>query len=241
MQKSKGRHKQSLAESSFDAWTKFYQQDENAPNAIVSYYTKGALLAFVLDIEIRQRSNDEQSLDDVLKLIWSHYQQDGLENDTVQKVVEQLTKSDFTQFFDDYLYGVTELPLVEAYSYVGVECVFSHKKDDLSDFGININKEGEFALISHVFDGTCAQSSGLYVGDQIMSIDSLKVQAKDLTSTIDSYAQGDVIQIGILRDELLIELSVTITQSEKTFCTLSIVGNQDLKTQERQSKWFYQE
>ncbi len=241
VQKSKGRHKQSLSESSFDAWTKFYQQDENAPNAIVSYYTKGALLAFVLDIEIRQRSNDEQSLDDVLKLIWSHYQQDGLENDTVQKVVEQLTKSDFSQFFDDYLYGVTELPLVEAFSYAGVECVFSHKKDDLSDFGININKEGEFAIISHVFDGTCAQSSGLYVGDQIMSIDNIKVQAKDLPSTIDSYTQGSVIQVGILRDELLIELSVTIIQSDKTFCTLSIADNQDLKTQERQSKWYYQE
>ena len=69
-QKCAGRHKQSLAESSFDAWTKFYQQDENASNAIVSYYTKGALLAFVLDIEIRKRTDDNKSLDDVLRLIY---------------------------------------------------------------------------------------------------------------------------------------------------------------------------
>ncbi|HIG88402.1 MAG TPA: M61 family peptidase, partial [Candidatus Thioglobus sp.] len=64
VQKATGRLKQSLAQSSFDAWTKFYQQDENAPNAIVSYYSKGALLAFVLDIEIHRRSKDKHSLDD---------------------------------------------------------------------------------------------------------------------------------------------------------------------------------
>jgi predicted metalloprotease with PDZ domain len=63
MHKGRGRFKQSVAQSSFDAWTKFYQQDENAPNAIVSYYTKGALLAFVLDIEIRKRTDDKHSLD----------------------------------------------------------------------------------------------------------------------------------------------------------------------------------
>lgn len=59
VQQPKGRKKQSLAESSYDTWTKFYKQDENAPNVIVSYYTKGALLAFVIDIHIRQCTNDK--------------------------------------------------------------------------------------------------------------------------------------------------------------------------------------
>jgi predicted metalloprotease with PDZ domain len=94
--------------------------DENAPNAIVSYYTKGALLAFVLDIEIRKRTDDKHSLDDVLRLIWDNYQATGLEDDTVQTVIKHLTQSDFTQFFDAYLYGVDELPLKEAFAYVGV-------------------------------------------------------------------------------------------------------------------------
>ena len=128
VQKSQGRHKQSLAESSFDAWTKFYQQDENAPNAIVSYYTKGALLAFVLDVEIRKRTGEGQSLDDVLRYIWENYQISGLEDNTVQNVVNDLTGNDFSEFFDNYLYGVKELPLSEAFAYVGVDCDFSHKK-----------------------------------------------------------------------------------------------------------------
>ncbi|RUM78318.1 MAG: peptidase M61 [Candidatus Thioglobus sp.] len=239
VQKSQGRHKQSLAESSFDAWTKFYQQDENAPNAIVSYYTKGALLAFVLDIEIRNRSNDTQSLDDVLKLIWANYQDTGLEDDTVQKVVAHLTQSDFTKFFDDYLYGVSELPLKQAFAYVGITCEFSHKKAELSNIGIGINKTQEFAVISHILEGTCAQAAGLYVGDKIMSIDGIKVQAKDLANAIDSYAEDSTIQIGFLRDELLSELSLTIANSKPTFCTLSIADNLTKDTLKRQEQWFY--
>jgi len=239
VQKSQGRYKQSLAESSFDAWTKFYQQDENAPNAIVSYYTKGALLAFVLDIEIRSRSNDTHTLDDVLKLIWVSYQDIGLEDDTVQKVVAHLTQSDFTEFFDDYLYGVSELPLKQAFSYVGISCEFIHKKSELSNFGIGINEEQEFAVISHVLEGTCAQMAGLYVGDRIMSIDGVKVQAKDLANAIDSYTEDSTIQIGIFRDELLSELSVTIANSKPTFCTLSIADNLAKDTLKRQEQWFY--
>ncbi len=239
VQKSQGRYKQSLAESSYDAWTKFYQQDENAPNAIVSYYTKGALLAFVLDVEIRSRSGDTQSLDEVLKLIWGNYQDTGLEDDTLQKVVAHLTQSDFTEFFDDYLYGVVDLPLKQAFEYVGITCEFSHQQGELSNFGIGIDKKQEFAMISHVLDNTCAQAAGLYVGDKIMSIDGIKVQAKDLASTIDTYAQGSTIQVGIFRDELSRELSVTILNSEPTFCTLSIADELTKDTLKRQKQWFY--
>src|SRR5690606_22666560 len=64
-----GRHKQSVAESSFDTWTRFYKQDENSPNALVSYYTKGALVALGLDLLIRRDSAGTHSLDDVMRLL----------------------------------------------------------------------------------------------------------------------------------------------------------------------------
>ncbi len=151
VQQSKVRQKQSLVEFSYDTWTKFYQQDENTPNAIVSYYTKGALLAFVLDIEIRKRTDDKHSLDDVLRLIWDNYQAIELEDNTAQKVIEHLTQSDFSQFFDTYLYGVDELSLKEAFEYVGVNCEFSHKKDSLLGFGIGINKTQKYAVSLLIF------------------------------------------------------------------------------------------
>src|SRR5690606_1728832 len=66
--RSAGRFKQSVAESSFDSWTRYYKQDENSPNALVSYYTKGSLIAMGLDIVIRKESQDAKSLDDVMRL-----------------------------------------------------------------------------------------------------------------------------------------------------------------------------
>lgn len=241
VQKSKGRMKQSLAESSYDAWTKFYQQDENAPNAIVNYYTKGALFAFVLDVEIRKHTSDNKSLDDVLKFAWSNYQETGLEDSTIQNIINNLTDNNFDNLFDDYLYGLKELPLVDSFNYLGIDCSFSHKKDDLSNFGINIKKQGEFSLITQVFADTCAQESGLYVGDKIIAVNNEKLSGKNLVGVINKFVTGDEIKLDVLRDELLCEIPVNITDSEKTFCTLGIVTDLSEETINRQRKWFYQE
>ena len=232
-----GRHKQSLAASSFDAWTKFYQQDENAPNAIVSYYTKGALLAFVLDIEIRKRTQNAHTLDSVMREIWQNYQDSGLEDDTVQKVVEHITQSDFSAFFDQYLYGVNDLPLKEAFGYIGINCEFIHKKNDLLNFGLGIDKTQKYATITHILDDSCAQNAGLYVKDKIVSMDSIKVPAKDLAKAISACNQGDVIKMGLLRDELPLEMKMTIKLSEKAHCVLTLDANPNQETLKRQQQW----
>lgn len=237
VQKCHGRFKQSLAQSSFDAWTKFYQQDENATNAIVSYYTKGALLTFVLDIEIRKRTDDKHSLDDILRLIWDNYQASGLEDDTIQKVIEHLVQSDFTEFFEKYLYGVEELPLKEAFQYVGVNCKFEHKKEDLSKLGIGINKEHKHAIISHIFDNSCAQVAGLYVGDKIISINGDKVLTKDLKKTLSICQQGECVKIGILRDELPNNIELKIAFTDKTHCTLTLDTKASCSILNQQQKW----
>jgi predicted metalloprotease with PDZ domain len=59
---------QSVAQASFDAWVKYYRQDENTPNATVSYYTKGALVALCLDLTLRQEGRT--TLDDVMRALW---------------------------------------------------------------------------------------------------------------------------------------------------------------------------
>src|SRR5690606_38638214 len=68
-----GRLRQSVAESSFDAWIKYYRQDENSPNTVVSYYVKGSLVALCLDLTIRARTRSRRSLDDVMRLLWQRH------------------------------------------------------------------------------------------------------------------------------------------------------------------------
>jgi predicted metalloprotease with PDZ domain len=234
-----GRFKQSLAESSFDAWTKFYQQDENAPNAIVSYYTKGALLAFVLDIEIRKRTNNNKTLDDVLKHTWQNYQQSGLENNTIQLIVNQLTGTDFTNFFDDYLYGVVELPLKASFAYVGVECQFIAHQKDLTDFGLEIKTNEKYSQIIQVFADTSAQNAGLYVGDKIVSINYQQLQGKDLIAEINKFAPGESIKVGIFRDKLLLEIAVLIKKITPTFCKLSLKTKLNKQIKQQQEQWLH--
>ncbi len=240
VQRQQGRFQQTLAQASYDTWTKFYQQDENSPNSTTSYYTKGALLAFVLDVEIRKRSHSEHSLDNVLQHCWQYYQHSGLENNTVQAVVEYITQSDFSQFFNDYLYDTLELPLIAAFEFVGVHCKFIHQQGDLADFGIQIIAKNELAVITCVLADTCAQRAGLYVGDTIISVNNQRVECQKLSAMIEAYAAGSVLKIIVSRDEMLLEIEWIVRQIEPTFCVLSVQKDADLITQNRQKQWFYQ-
>ncbi len=92
------------------------------------------------------------------------------------------------------------MPLQETFAYVGVDCVFSINKKELSHFGISANIKGEFAQITTVFSGTCAQKSGLYVGDKIITINREKVSGKSVVAVINQYAANKIITIWVLRD-----------------------------------------
>src|SRR5690554_2975076 len=127
-----GRLKQSVADSSFDAWTRFYKQDENSPNALVSYYSKGSLVALGLDITIRERSGDKYSLDDVMRYMWNRYGRDfyqgaprGINEDSMADIVREATGVDTSDFIQRYAYGREDLPLAQLLDTQGVELTWA--------------------------------------------------------------------------------------------------------------------
>ncbi|MDH3354647.1 MAG: peptidase M61 [Chromatiales bacterium] len=126
VERSAGRYKQTVSESSFDTWSKFYKQDENAPNAIISYYTKGALIALALDLTIQIESNLTKSLDDVKRELWQQHGKPliGVDEAGLEKFIEQVTGVELKPFFDHALRTTEDLPL---------EIL-------LKEFGINLKK-----------------------------------------------------------------------------------------------------
>src|SRR5882757_6863073 len=113
-----GRQKQSVAESSFDAWVKYYRQDENAPNAIVSYYTKGSLVALAFDLTIRAQTSNRKSLDDVMRLLWQRFGRDfyrgkpaGVEESEIEAIFAEATGAELGALFADGVHGTRDLPL----------------------------------------------------------------------------------------------------------------------------------
>ena len=125
-----GRLVQSVAESSFDAWTKYYRQDENSANSIVSYYLKGSLVALCLDLTIRTRTRSRRSLDDVMRSMWQRWGRDfygarqttghGLAEDGFADVVSESTGLDLRAEIATWAYGTGELPLAETLRPFGV-------------------------------------------------------------------------------------------------------------------------
>jgi predicted metalloprotease with PDZ domain len=120
-----GRHHQSVEESSFDAWIRFYRPDAHSPNAQVSYYHKGALVALLLDMEIRRTSGGERSLDDVMLLLWERYgaRDVGFPEEPAQgirRIAEEVYGGSLEQFFQRYVSGVDELEIDDALAVVGM-------------------------------------------------------------------------------------------------------------------------
>ncbi|MEA1988362.1 MAG: PDZ domain-containing protein [Pseudomonadota bacterium] len=196
-----GRFKQSVSESSWLTWTKFYQQDENAPNAIISYYTKGSLIALGLDLTIRIQTNGQKSLDDVLLYLWEHFgkTQTGLVDGQIEEICSQVSGIDLTEFFADYLFGTKDIPFTELFAEFGID--FSLRAqlglDDLggdlggdtgetsaanslpNHFGANVSNTTQGSLkITHVWNDQPAYQAGLTAGDELIALNGLKISTK---------------------------------------------------------------
>ncbi len=118
-----GRKRQSLEESSFDAWIKLYRPDENSVNSTISYYLKGGVVALLLDLEIRSRTGGGKSLDDLMRLLWQRFGQRGVgfPDDSVQALAEEASGLDLEAFFERHIRGRDELELERLLATAGLD------------------------------------------------------------------------------------------------------------------------
>lgn len=220
-----GRTRQSVAESSFDAWIKYYRQDENAPNAIVSYYAKGSLVALALDLHIRKATNGKKALDDVMRALWRRFGHDfypdnanGLGEDEFPGIVLQATGVDVSAQVQAWAYGTRDLPLTEIFESVGIQ-VEQAPESNLPVMGIKM-ATGETRL-AHVYDGGPARSAGLSAGDTLVAIDDIRVTAGNLDTLLGRYAVGARVQVHAFRRDELFVASLKLGQAPKLKVTLT--------------------
>jgi len=202
VQRAPGRLKQSLAESSFDAWSKFYRPDENTPNAVVSYYAKGALVALALDLTLRQRS--KSSLDAVMRALWQRFGQTGIGvgEDDVRRIAEELSGLNLKRFFADYVHGTDELPLKKLLAAFDIKLEWDKAKTP--SLGIKTASEGKDVKLATVYDGGAAQAAGLAAGDLLLAIDGLRVTPASLDKQLARHQSGDTLTVhAFRRDELM--------------------------------------
>ena len=241
VQRGLGRSRQSAAESSFNAWTKFYKQDENAANAIVSYYAKGCLIAACIDLKMRELTDGQQNLDTVMRRLWETciQQGKGVEPDSIQQLVSEIAGVDLGSFLQELIYGTSELPLPELLAAVGVEVVQRVAKNPqdkggkdveaelpAADFGATL-KDGETGLmIQRVVEAGAAQSGGLSAGDQIIALDGLRLNQAQLESKILRAKPGDVWQAHAFRRDELHQFEVILQAAAATTFVLKATDQQ---------------
>ena len=206
-----GRKIQSLAESSFDAWTKYYRQDENSPNAIVSYYKKGSLVALCLDLYIRKKSRGKASLDDVMRLLWRRYGRDfyahpdtaGVGEDEFPALVAEATGVDVSEQVAHWAYGTGDLPLAEELAAFGLALRFEPRRPEPS-LGVRISAAtGNECRITHVHDGSAAHRAGLAAGDVLVAIDDVRATPGRMDALLSRYRAGEAVDARFFRGDLL--------------------------------------
>lgn len=136
---SAGKEIQPVSESSFDAWIKYYRRNENSNNTQISYYTKGAFIALLLDMKIMKNSNGKFTLDDVMRELWKLYKSNpekGFNESTIKSIFEQYTNEDLTSFFKHYIHGTEPLDFENAFLTVGLK--FEKKKNNALKLGAKI-------------------------------------------------------------------------------------------------------
>jgi predicted metalloprotease with PDZ domain len=207
-----GRHKQSVAESSSDAWTKYYRQDENSPNAIVSYYTKGSLVALTLDLTIRTETKGKKSLDQVMRALWQRYGRDfysgtddgrGVTEAEVEALFDQVTGLKLKRLLDRCVRGTAELPLAEVLAPFGAK-LENQRKNAKPSFNVRTTRDGNDCKLANVYEGGAAHRAGLSAGDVLVAVDGLRVTAANLDSLLARYRVGESVTLhAFRRDELI--------------------------------------
>jgi len=203
-----GRHHQSVAESSFDAWIKYYRQDENSPNSIVSYYAKGSLVALAIDLTIRARTEDKYSLDDVMRLLWSRFgkseQTFGLSEDGFGEIIEDATGLDLHHELVRWVEGTADLPLPELLLPLGIQMKQEAAKDEPPSLGLWTAQRGHDLVAKTVLKDGPAMRAGLSAGDVLIALDGLRVNETSLKNQLGRKRPGDRVSVhAFRRDELL--------------------------------------
>jgi predicted metalloprotease with PDZ domain len=236
VQKTPGRHTQSLAESSFDAWIKYYRPDENTPNAVVSYYAKGALLALCLDLALRVNSDGRSSLDTLMQTLWRDYgvSGKGLEETEIFVRVAALGGKALGRWLYAAVTGVKDLPLARYLARFGVRLTW-RADSSLPWMGARLAGEGDEARLSHVFSESPAEAAGLAPGDILVALQGQRVTRQNLEPLLGSLQAGQRVECHYFRrDRLAVAWLTLAAPPAETACLAPMAGP---RAREKRQRW----
>jgi predicted metalloprotease with PDZ domain len=223
-----GRLLQSVAQASFDAWVKYYRQDENTANATVSYYTKGSCVALCLDLSLRARG--ATTLDDVMRGLWARCAGGPMAEQDLRDVLQELTGRDWSRELTRWVHGTRELPLEELLTQQGV-AVLQEPAQMAQALGLRVADGGGNVQIKMVLRGSAAEQAGLAAGDEWLGVEvgrgaSAEAWRLARLDELPLYAAaGRSVTALVSRDRRLLRLGLRLPKRVNTW-RLAIRDNQ---------------
>lgn len=208
-----GNYIQPVAESSLDAWIKYYRRNENSKNTIISYYTKGNVIAATLDLLILHHSKGEHQLEDVLAYLYGTYYKEkdvGFTEEQLQQALEQFAGISLDDFFDQYIYGIQPIPVDKYLGYVGLDMVNTRVTSFEATLGASTSDVGGRIMVEQVLRNSAAWNGGLNVGDEIIAVNGQRVMSGMIDALEKGSTPGDQWSVIISRDGLLRVLDITL-------------------------------
>ncbi|MBC7995245.1 MAG: M61 family metallopeptidase [Rhizobacter sp.] len=220
-----GRKVQSVAQASFDAWVKYYRGDENTPNATISYYTKGSLVALALDLTLR--SEGQGSLDDVMHLLWERSEGGPISEADIAAALAEVGGRSYAKELQQWVHGTDDLPWQSLLAKAGV--AWNQQPPSVAQrLGLRVSESALTGIkVSNVLRGGAAEAAGVSAGDELIAVDGWRLRRLDELTRLMTAQQP--AQLLLSRDQrvhtLAIELppeptsgavSLTLAPADKT-------------------------
>jgi predicted metalloprotease with PDZ domain len=211
-----GREVRSAELASFDTWIKHYKPDNNKLNSTISYYRKGALIGFVTDTEIRRATANRESLDSVLRVMYSRYGSSGGNGSyppgAFEDIVESLAGPDVRKMVENLLQTTADPDIDAALEWYGL--VLNRGTDPTDNgqafagMGVRWEVSGAALLAEHVLAGYPGAAAGILPGDELLAIGGLRVTPLDYQSHLQNLLADERIEVTLVRHGRLLTLEL---------------------------------
>jgi predicted metalloprotease with PDZ domain len=214
-----GRDVQSVAEASFDAWTKYYRSDENTPNATVSYYAKGSLVALALDLTLR--AEGKGTLDDVMRRLWQKSRGGPIDEGDIAQALKRVGGRSFTKEIAAWVHGTDELPLPALLEAAAVTLT-SEKAAYSAALGLRLAEGVNMVQVKQVLAGSVAMRAGVSAGDEALAVDGWRIRRLDEAQQW--LEPGRDFELLLVRDQRLLRVTLqpgSVTASQQAALALA--------------------
>lgn len=213
---SVGTRVQPVAHASFDAWIKAYRPTENSANTTMTYYSRGQMLAALIDAKIIAKYNGTKCLDHFLQQLYSKFYKKmnrGFSEAEFKTELEDFLGENLDSFFEKYINGTEIPPFNDILGAIGVnvESVGTTK----SSFGAAFRQDGGKVIVRSIRSGSSAENAGLSVNDEVIGCNGFRVDQKSFEDFVNNLRTGETFKILVSRDEILYELQVKMSDYTK--------------------------